>query len=466
MKNRTTRIAERSRILMLAVGCLLAGWPLAHATSVDAISGNVNAMRQLSQSNIVQRLPGTAPYYGPSICQQQLQAMEASLTAFDPAYTCTCTSQNKPPSCQGPAHYATATTTCAPETPFGTSVAPPMGGPNPQPQDWAVNQAIPGVQAVQTCTGQGGCSTSYTPAGVTCPYPANSAAAVSSSGASCASLGLTTAWLTQYAKWGVSQYGQYGTGGYPNVCVMAVAPLGTPAPAGWPAQTAANPLPYPYVFSDCANVGQQDFSTTAAGEFCRVDQATCSPTWVEGYATYATWGSTASLVSLTGGGLAANFAPSGYPGWQGPFITKTNSQDGCAARYACLGTPQSTIPIELTCWGSYNNGLGSTGTGVLGSASIANGSAGGTYPNYTSTTSYTGPTAQASWGCNGNGGPVPTTVIENCSGAVCTESIQIASSGSCANHIPPIQWNMYRDNYLPICPSGTSYKPALNLCTN
>jgi hypothetical protein len=378
-----------------------------------------------------------------------------------------------PPSCSGPPHFATATTTCAPETPFGSTVASPLGGPNPQPQDWAINQAIPGGAAITSCTGQGGCSTSYTPAGMTCGYPSGSKAAVSNAAVSCASLGLTTSWLTTYASWGVYQsggYNQYGVSspsGYPNTCVVAVAPVGTPAPSGWPAQTASNPVPWPYVITSCDNVGQPVTATTAATEICQVFQATCSPSYVEGYQGYQYFGSASqTLLSIAGGSLVPNLAPAGYPGWQGGFITKTSGSDGCAARYACTGAAQSTIPIELTCWGSYNNGVGSTGFGTMGSASVPNGSAGGVYPDYASTTTYAGPTAWASWGCNGNGAPVPTNVIETCSGPVCTVSLQITPSGSCANHIPPIQWNMYRDNYLPICPSGTSYKPALNLCTN
>jgi len=468
MQSRITKSAERLPRILVAAALGLAA-SRSQATSVDTISGNINAMRQLTPANIVQRLPGTAPYYGPSICQQQLKAMEARLAAFDPAYTCTCPDQNKPPKCQGPAHYATATTTCTPETPFGSSVAPPLGGANPQPADWALNTAIPGLAAMTSCSGQGGCSTSYTPAGMTCSYPANSNAAVSSAGVSCASLGLTTSWLKQYAQWGVYQsgYSSYGgaTGasGYPNVCVVAIAPLGTPAPAGWPSPSASNPLPWPYVMTSCANVGQPEAAPTAAAETCQVFQATCSPTWVEGYASF--W--YASLTSLAGNGLAPNLPPPGYPGWQGPFISKTSGSDGCAVRYACTGTPQSTIPIEMTCWGSYNSGgLGSTGFGTMASASIPNGGAGGTYPDYNSTTTYSGPTAWASWGCNGNGAPVPSNVVVQCSGAVCTYTMVVTPSGACQNHIPPIQWNMYRDNYLPICPSGTSYNAALNLCTN
>jgi hypothetical protein len=472
MKSRTTQGIKAALIALLAVGWLTFGWTLAHATSVDAISGNINAMRQLPPSNIVQRLPGAAPYYGPSICQQQLPAIEASLTSFDPAYTCTCSDPKKPPVCQGPAHYATATTTCAPETPFGSGVAPPLGGPNPQPQDWAVNQATVGVGCSTTCDRYSNCTTTCNP-GMGCQYPANSTASVSSAPVSCASLGLTTTWLQQYAQWGVYQYASYsryggstGVTGYANVCVAALAPVGTPAPSGWPAPTASNPLPWPYTMVPCNYVGIPVSTTVASAQTCQVFQTSCSPTWLEGYATYATWGATASITSLTGGGLSPNFAPAGYPGWQGPFMTQSRGSDGCAARYACTGSPQSSIPIEMSCWGSYNNGLGSTGFGTMGSASIPNGGSGGTYPDYNSTTTYAGPTASAAWGCNGNGGPVPSNVVVTCSGAVCTYSMVITPSGSCQNHIPVIQWNMYRDDYLPICPAGTSYKPALNLCTN
>lgn len=80
----------------------------ADATSVDAISRNVNGMRQLSPANIVTQYPGAAPYYGPAMCEQELPVMEATVTAFDPAYTCSCATPQSAPSCSGPAHQPPA----------------------------------------------------------------------------------------------------------------------------------------------------------------------------------------------------------------------------------------------------------------------------------------------------------------------------------------------------------------------
>ena len=114
MKNPTTKSIEHALIAALCAVSILAGLTFAHATTVDTISGNVNDMRQLTPDNIVRRIPGAAPYYGPAMCQQLLPFYEKNLTAFDPAYTCTCPSQKQPPACSGPPHFDTATTTCAP----------------------------------------------------------------------------------------------------------------------------------------------------------------------------------------------------------------------------------------------------------------------------------------------------------------------------------------------------------------
>ena len=65
--------------------CLLAA--PAHATSTTTISNNIAGMRQLTPANIVQQYPGAAPYYGPSMCQQQLNNFQAQM---GPGYSCAC----------------------------------------------------------------------------------------------------------------------------------------------------------------------------------------------------------------------------------------------------------------------------------------------------------------------------------------------------------------------------------------
>ena len=68
----------------------------ASATTTTAISNNVAGMRQLSPANIVQQYPGAAPYYGPSICQQQLSNFQAQM---GPGYSCTCPQNAQTPVC-------------------------------------------------------------------------------------------------------------------------------------------------------------------------------------------------------------------------------------------------------------------------------------------------------------------------------------------------------------------------------
>lgn len=473
------------------VGLLLAGASLAaHAVTVDTISSNINGMRQLTTDNIVQRGPGVAPYYGPSVCQQQLGPTLTALQAFDPAYTCSCPKQTQPPVCSGPAHYPTATTSCTPETPFG--------GANDVPQDFGLNVAIPGLQPVQTCTGQGGCSTSYTNPGMTCSYPPNSNAAVSSAGVSCSAAGATSAWLAQqgYGTY-QSSCANYGgcSGGYLNVCIAAIAPAGTPAPSNW---STANALPWPYEQVACEDVGLPSYAATASAETCQVFQATCAPTYVEGYQGFAY---SSSMTSLSGSGLTANLPPGGYAGWSGPLMRSAGQVGGgpdyCQARFACTGQQQTSIPFEAMCEGSQG---GDTGW-HLGNLIIPTGAA-----NYPSTppggvdyaTTMVGP----NWGCSGayTGSMVPVTANVQCDGAICNIALDIASSGSCSSpnacggatwvtagdgwsypncgcgqawssstgacvgHVASIRWTMIRKNYQPVCPSGLTYVPAAQDC--
>ena len=81
--------------LAVALVCVLDS-VAAHATSTATISSNVNGMRQLSGSNVVQQYPGAAPYYGPSICQQQLSNFQAQMGA---GYSCACPQGAQTPVC-------------------------------------------------------------------------------------------------------------------------------------------------------------------------------------------------------------------------------------------------------------------------------------------------------------------------------------------------------------------------------
>ncbi len=474
------------------VGLVLACTGLAaHAVTVSTISSNVNGMRQLTTANIVQRGPGVAPYYGPSVCQQQLGPTLATLQAFDPAYTCSCPKQTQPPVCSGPAHYQTATTSCTPET--------PSGGANNAPQDFAINEVIPGLQPVNNCTTQGGCTTTYTPAGMTCTYPPGSNASVASTGASCASVGASAAWLSSRGYGTLqSSCSNYGgcTGGYPNICISSIADAGTSGPATW--ATATGGLPWPYEQVSCANLGLPIYASTASAETCRVFQASCSPAYVEGYQgpSYSS-----SITSLSGAGLTANLPPGGYAGWSGPLMQSPGEIGGgpdyCQARFACTGQQQTSIPFEAMCSGS--NG-GDTGW-HLGSLTIPTGSS-----NYPSTPAggidYATTVVQPNWGCSGSytGAQIPVTANIQCDGAICNIALDIASSGSCSQsnacggpswvttsdgwsypncgcgqawssstgacvgHVAAIRWTMIRDNYQPQCPSGLTYVSSAQDC--
>lgn len=84
-----------SRLIAILFMALVAAGA-AQATTKATISSNVNGMRQLSPSNIVQQYPGAAPYYGPSICQQQLSNFQQQM---GPGYACQCPQGAQTPVC-------------------------------------------------------------------------------------------------------------------------------------------------------------------------------------------------------------------------------------------------------------------------------------------------------------------------------------------------------------------------------
>jgi hypothetical protein len=66
------------------------------ATSVQQISNNVNAMRQLTPDHLVQQYPGSAPYYGPSACNRLLPNFSATAGV---GYSCACPPNAASPVC-------------------------------------------------------------------------------------------------------------------------------------------------------------------------------------------------------------------------------------------------------------------------------------------------------------------------------------------------------------------------------
>ena len=67
-----------------------------YAATPSRISNNVGGMRQLTPANIVRQYPGSAPYYGPTECQQQLSNFQGQMGA---GYSCVCPNPEGTPVC-------------------------------------------------------------------------------------------------------------------------------------------------------------------------------------------------------------------------------------------------------------------------------------------------------------------------------------------------------------------------------
>ncbi len=441
---------------------------IAHATTIDQISSNVNGMRQLTSANIVQQYPGAAPYYGPAVCQQTLAHVEAALQAFDPAYTCSCPDPKAPPVCSGPPHFATASTTCSPET--------PSGGTNPVPQDFATFQL--GLTSVTTTSYLGTTSTYTSPDCTSTTMFSGTPPNISftPSTQSCASLGFVASTA--------------------NTGMCLVGPI---TQTGTTTTYTNN-----YGLVDCTSISSSMTTTSA----CQVFNGSCGAP-AEGYqgTVYYTCpaifgGGSTGTTTCAGTGVISNPPPSGYAGWSGPLMYSAGEVGGgpdyCMARFACTGQPQNTVPFEIMCEGSNGGDTGWHLGSILMPTGMSN------YPN-TPNGGVDSPTISVgpNWGCSGSytGSMIPVTANVQCDGPVCQVSLLVASTGSCGQanqcggpswvtagdgwvyptcgcgqgysastgacvgHVQKISWLMYRNNYQPICPSGTSYKPALQLCT-
>ena len=256
-----------------------------------------------------------------------------------------------------------------------------------------------------------------------------------------------------------------------------------------------------YGLVNCSTIPAASTSTA-----CLAFTGTC-PGPTEGYSGTVTYSCSSvfggyGASTCAGTGVIANPPPAGYAGWGGPLIYSGGEVGGgpdyCMARFACTGQPQNTVPFEIMCEGSNGGDTGWHLGSILMPTGMSN------YPN-TPNGGVDSPTITVApnWGCSGSytGAAIPVTANVQCDGPVCQVSLLVASTGNCGQanqcggpswvtagdgwvyptcgcgqgysasvgacvgHVQKISWLMYRNNYQPICPAGTSYKPALQLCT-